>query len=110
MAIAEKHFEGLREGSLKRILKNQFADLKSYREKELRHGQQPGQQQDWMDNLIRKKDGTIATNLANLITILRNAPAWEGVLEFDEFKQQVVVQKRAAMGRRTEVCTVDRPP
>jgi predicted P-loop ATPase len=97
----EKHFDGLREGGLKRILKNQFADLKAYREKELRHS---GEQQhdDWMDGLIRQKNGTVATVLANLILILREAPAWKGVLGFDEFKQQVVITQRPPWGEEPE--------
>jgi hypothetical protein len=91
----EKHFEGLREGGLKKVLKNRFNDLKAYREKELRRGAGGQQQQhDWMDDLIRKSDGTVATNLANLILILRKAADWQDVLAFDEFNQRVVLRKR----------------
>jgi hypothetical protein len=75
----EEDFRGLREGTLKQILKNRFTDLKRGREKVLLRDA-GAKQHDWTDDLILNKDGKIVPNLANLILILRKAPKWEGVL------------------------------
>jgi hypothetical protein len=85
----QEHFRGLREGGLKLILKNRFAELKKTREAILRRRKQP----DWTDRLILDKDGKIVANLANLILILSEAPEWKGVLGYDEFNLQVVIVK-----------------
>jgi predicted P-loop ATPase len=90
----QEHFRGLKEGSLKLILKNRFADLKKVRETILRRGKPP----DWTDKLILDKDGKIVANLANGILILREAPRWRGVLGYDEFGAQVVIQKHLPWG------------
>jgi hypothetical protein len=74
VAIARSIFRGLKEGGLKLILKNRFADLKKTREAVLRRSRQP----DWTDKLILDKNGKIVAILANLILILREAPKWEG--------------------------------
>jgi hypothetical protein len=81
----QEHFRGLKEGSLKLILKNRFADLKKARESTLRRGKPP----DWTDQLILDKDGKIVANLANGILILHEAPKWRGVLGYDEFNARV---------------------
>ena len=85
----QEHFRGLKEGSLKLILKNRFADWKKAREATLRRGKPS----DWTDELILDKDGKIVANLANLILILREAPKWKGVLGYNEFAACVVIQK-----------------
>ena len=90
----QEHFRGLKEGSLKLILKNRFADLKKAREATLRRGKPS----DWTDELILDKDGKIVANLANLILILREAPKWKGVLGYDEFKARVVIRRRPPWG------------
>jgi putative DNA primase/helicase len=90
----QEHFRGLKEGGLKQILKNRFAELKKTREAALRHRKQP----DWADQLIFDKDGKIIANLANLILILREAPKWKGVLGYDEFNARVVIRKRPPWG------------
>src|SRR5262245_46487475 len=46
-----EHFRGLREGGLKQVLKNRFADLKKTREAKLRGGKQ----NIWEDDLLRDK-------------------------------------------------------
>jgi predicted P-loop ATPase len=86
----QEHFRGLREGSLKRILRNQFDDLWEDREKKLRGR---AGQEDWTAELKFGKSGEIAANLHNFILILRNAPKWKGVLAYDEFAARVVIKK-----------------
>jgi predicted P-loop ATPase len=90
----QEHFRGLKEGGLKLILKNRFADLKKAREATLRRGKPP----DWTDKLILDKGGKIVANLANLIVILREAPKWNGVLGYDEFNARVVIRRRLPWG------------
>lgn len=90
----QEHFRGLKEGSLKLILKNRFADLKKARGATLRRGKPS----DWVDGLILDKDGKIVANLANLILILREAPKWNGVLGYDEFNARVVIRRRPPWG------------
>jgi hypothetical protein len=85
----EEDFRWLRESHLKGVLKSKFADLRKDREKVLRRGKQP----DWSDDLILNKDGAVKPNLANLVLILREQPAWKGVLGFDEFATHVVILK-----------------
>ena len=93
----QEHFCGLKEGGLKLILKNRFAELKKTREAALRRRKQP----DWTDQLILDKDGKIIANLANLILILREAPKWNGVLGYDEFNARVVIRERPPWGEET---------
>jgi hypothetical protein len=78
-------FDGIREGGLKRIVKNQFDELKKAREKELRKASGTRSAPDWTADLILDKDGAVRPVLANLIRFLRFHPAWEGVLAYDEF-------------------------
>jgi predicted P-loop ATPase len=85
----QEYFRGLREGGLKQILKNRFAELKRNREAELRRRKRT----DWTDQLKLDKEGRIIGNLANLILILCESPDWKGVLAFDEFNVRVVAQK-----------------
>jgi hypothetical protein len=93
----QEHFRGLKEGSLKQILKNRFAELRKAREKELRRGKQ--KQPDWEEQLILDKDGRVIANLANLTLILRDAPESKGVLSFDEFNSRVVIKKPGPLER-----------
>jgi len=81
-------FRGLREGGLKQILKNRFAELKKTREAKLRRGKQA----DWTDELVLDKEGKIKPVLANLIVILREAPDWRGTLTYDEFNARVAIK------------------
>src|SRR6516165_7474095 len=69
------HFRGLKEGALKQILQNRFADMKRTREAKLRGNKQ---RPDWTDDLIRDKDGKVKPLLANLVLTLREAPRVEG--------------------------------
>jgi predicted P-loop ATPase len=90
----QEHFRGLKEGSLKLVLKNRFTDFKKTREKMLKRGKPS----DWTDGLILDKDGKIVANLANLMLILREAPKWNGVLGYDEFNVRVVIRRRPPWG------------
>jgi predicted P-loop ATPase len=90
----QEHFRGLKEGGLKLILKNRFAESKKTREAALRRRKQP----DWTDQLILDEDGKVIANLANLILILREAPKWKGVLGYDEFNARVVIRQRPPWG------------
>jgi predicted P-loop ATPase len=92
-----EYFRGLREGSLKQILKNRLVDLKRDREKVLRD-RAGANRRDWTDDLILGAKDEIVPNLANLILILRRAPAWEKVLAFDEFSARVVIRRRPPWG------------
>jgi predicted P-loop ATPase len=95
----QEHFSGLREGGLKIILKNRFAELKKTREVVLRRTRQP--EADWTVQLILDKNDKIVANLANLILILRHAPKWRGVLSYDEFSARTVIKKRPPWGEET---------
>jgi len=92
----QEHFSGLKEGGLRIILKNRFAELKKAREVELRRKRQP--EADWTLNLILDKDDSIVANLANLILILQHAPKWRGVLGYDEFSARAVIKKNPPWG------------
>jgi hypothetical protein len=63
----QEHFRGLKEGGLKLILKDRFADWKKTRGAKLRRGTQP----DWTDQLILNKNGTVKAILANVVLILQ---------------------------------------
>jgi predicted P-loop ATPase len=93
----QDHFCGLREGALKKILRNRLDDLKRDREKVLRR-RADAKRREWTDDLILNKDGKIISNLANLILILRKAPKWQNVLAYDEFHAQVVIRSRPPWG------------
>jgi hypothetical protein len=91
------HFQGLREGSLKRILKNRFSELKNSHEAKLQR--RPGRTgRDWTDDLILDRAGNIKPVLANLVLVLTSSPKWKGVLAFDEFSAHVVIRKRPPWG------------
>jgi predicted P-loop ATPase len=90
----QEHFRGLREGALKGILKNRFAEAKRDRESELRHGREPS----WTDELVRTKTGAISACLANLILFLKEHPRWKGVLGYNDFASQVVVRQHPPWG------------
>jgi hypothetical protein len=91
------HFQGLREGGLKLILKNRFNDLKSSREAKLRRHTGKAER-DWTDDLILDKAGKIQPILANLVLILTHAPKWNGVLAFNEFATGVIIRARPPWG------------
>ena len=45
----------------------------------------------WREHLLLTNTGTPKALLANAITALREAPAWQGVLFYDEFALETVV-------------------
>jgi predicted P-loop ATPase len=95
----QEHFDGLREGALKKILKNRFNDLKRDREKELLGGgAQSSSTPDWTAELIFDKQGKITANVANITLMLRHVPAWQGVLCYCEFSGQIIIKQQAPWG------------
>ena len=95
-----EHFVGMNEGTLKRLLKTRFRELKKEREAELRRGQTAGGSQsptyDWTNDLKLDNKGAVRPLLANLILFLRHHRQWQGVLGFDEF----TTRWSSASGRR----------
>jgi predicted P-loop ATPase len=95
-------FTGIKEGGLKRILINRFADLKKDRENELKRGAggKGGKQSAyiWTDDLRLDDKGGVRPLLANLILFLRHHNKWAGVFAYDEFNARVVVRKRPPWG------------
>lgn len=49
----------------------------------------------WRDGLLLNLNGTVKPALANVITALRGAPEWAGVLAYNEFAHFTVLQKPA---------------
>jgi hypothetical protein len=94
----EGHFRGLKEGGLKHILRNRFAELKKARAAILRQRRGKQNQSHWSDQLILNKNGRITANVANLILMLQEAPRWRGVLGYDAFAIRVVIRKRPPWG------------
>jgi predicted P-loop ATPase len=92
------HFDGLREGGLKKILKMRFAELKKAREDTLRSGSRTRSTPNWTSALILDRDGRVLPLLANLILFLRWHPVWEGVFAYDEFNARTVIRKRPPWG------------
>jgi predicted P-loop ATPase len=100
----ENCFVGMREGTLKRLLKTRFAELRRDREAALQRGHGAASSRastttsNWTDDLKLDDKGAVRPLLTNLIQFLRNHPKWEGVLGFDEFNVKVVIRKRPPWG------------
>ena len=92
----QEHFRGLREGSLKAILRNRFTVWKKDRE---RHCGGQRAEVGFDRSAYPDKDGKIRPVLANLILILREASRWKGVLGYDEFAARVVIKRPPPWGR-----------
>ena len=94
----QEHFRGLREGSLKAILRNRFTVWKKPAKRHCGGARR------------RSRIGPISLSstrtagfaiLANLILILREASRWKGVLGYDEFAARVLIKPpRLGVGRR----------
>jgi predicted P-loop ATPase len=94
-----EHFAGMRTGTLKRLLKMRFAEMKKDREKELRRpGAADGESPNWTADIKFDAKGVVRPILANLILFLRQHAAWKGVLAFDEFNNRVVMRQRPPWG------------
>jgi predicted P-loop ATPase len=87
--VRAEHFRGLKEGGLKQVLKNRFAELKKDRLAEL--GRAGGQTDDWTADLVLTRKREISACLANLVLILRKHPVWKDVLGYDEFAARVII-------------------
>ena len=96
------HFVGIKEGTLKRLLKKRFNELKKEREAELLRGPAAGGKKrsnyNWTDDLKLDDKGRVRPLLTNLILFLRKHAKWEGVLGYDQFNARVVIRKRPPWG------------
>lgn len=96
------HFAGMKEGTLKRLLKKRFNELKKEREAELLRGPGAGGKKrsnyNWTDDLKLDDKGGVRPLLTNLILFLRKHAKWEGVLGYDQFNARVVIRKRPPWG------------
>jgi putative DNA primase/helicase len=89
-----KYFVGENEARLKRILMNQFDELKMDAHKKLKGRAPP----DWRDKLTKNANGSIRSQITNYATILQHSPKWKGVIAFDKFAQQVVIRRPPPWG------------
>ena len=48
---------------------------------------------DWTDLLVRSKKGTPLGKEVNVLIALRNSPAWQGVIAFNELRQKPMLMK-----------------
>jgi predicted P-loop ATPase len=55
----------------------------------------------WRDRLIRSDTGKVLRTLANVLIALRTAPAWQGVLAWDEFASRPKVMRNPPSGRQS---------
>jgi predicted P-loop ATPase len=95
-----EHFTGMKAGSLKRLLKMRFAEMKKDRETELKQGRggKRSAPHDWTNNIKFDAKGSVRPILTNVILFLREHQTWKGVLAFDEFNNRVVIRKRPYWG------------
>jgi predicted P-loop ATPase len=94
-----EHFAGMKAGTLKRLLKSRFDEMKKDRETQLRSGQGGRQStSNWTDELKFDDKGGVRPILSNLILFLRHHPQWQDVLGFDEFNARVAIRKRPPWG------------
>jgi predicted P-loop ATPase len=99
-----EHFAGMKAGTLKRLLKMRFAEMKKGREAELLRGRSGASgrssapRHSWTDDIRFDAKGGVRPILANLILFLREHPMWKGVLAFDEFGNRVVIRQRPYWG------------
>jgi predicted P-loop ATPase len=99
-----EHFAGMKAGSLKRLLKMRFAEMKKDREAELLHGRRGAaggkhsSTYNWTDDIKFDAKGGVRPILTNIILFLREHVTWKGVLAFDEFNNRVVIQNRPYWG------------
>jgi predicted P-loop ATPase len=93
------HFAGLREGSLKHLLRKRFDEMKKQREAELgRLGGKRSAASNWTDDLKLDDKGGVRPILSNLILFLTHHAKWKGVLAYDEFSTRVMIRKRPPWG------------
>ncbi|WP_024514297.1 VapE domain-containing protein [Bradyrhizobium sp. Tv2a-2] len=56
----------------------------------------------WMEHLIVTATGAPKALLANAMTALRDAPAWQGCLAYDEFSHQTTIVESPPWGTQLE--------
>jgi len=100
-------FIGWGAGPFKRLLRNQFEDMKKDRANELKKPRGgkgaagAGASRpyfDWTNDLKLDAKHCVRPLLTNLILYQRYHPDWDGVLGFDEFAARVVIRKRPPWG------------
>lgn len=94
-------FIGMQAGSLKRLLKARFNELKRQREVELLRAHGAGGKRstyNWTDGLKLDDKGGVRAILHNEILFLRHHPQWQGVVAYDEFSARVVIRKGLPWG------------
>lgn len=63
---------------------------------------------EWWDKLAFGKEGQVKPSLHNIVTILRNHPAWVGMFSFDSFSNRINLTRKACYGRAAgEIGDVD---
>ncbi len=48
---------------------------------------------DWQKQLLITETGVVRPLLANVLTVLRNDPKWQGMTQYDEFSQRAVIAR-----------------
>jgi len=72
-------------------------------------GQEPAPGQDWYINLKTDNNGSVKANLANAIIAFKSDPAWQGVLGFDLFQNDLMLLSTPpSFGRTPEPVTEPR--
>ena len=52
----------------------------------------------WREHLLLTPTKTPKSILSNAITALREAPVWRGVLAYNEFRRETVIESSSALG------------
>ena len=104
----QEHFRGLKEGSLKAILRNRFAEWKKDREATLRRGKAP--KSDWTDQLILDKDGKIRPDSGELDFDPWSGPEVAGRARLQRVCGPCRHPQAPALGKRAARCALGRPP
>ena len=93
----QEHFRGLKEGGLKLILKNRFAELKKTREAALRRRKQP----DWTDRTNPRQGRQDRRQPCELDLDPERGPGMERRAWLRRIQRAGCHQRAPAMGRRT---------
>ena len=101
----QEHFRGLKEGGLKLILKNRFAELKKTREAALRRRKQP----DWTDRTNSRQGRQDRRQPCELDLDPERGPEMERRAWLRRVQCAGRHQKAPAVGRRTVRYALDRP-
>jgi hypothetical protein len=89
---------GLHEGTLKRIMKNRFDEMKKIRADDLRNSGGSAASSNWMRRVKYDKNGNVRPILFNLSLYLRHHQNWVDVLGYDEFAGLVTLRQNPPWG------------